>query len=125
MFQENNPWRLRRTMKMHDKCLVCDQPFNLEVGFYYGTGYVSYVMSIVLSLATFFTWWLIIGFSLDDNRVFYWFGFNAVFLIIMQPYLMRLSRTMWLAIFVRYDRDWKISPTLPLERTNKDQENNW
>jgi len=125
MFQDNNPWHLKNTMKMYTHCPVCQQPFNIEVGFYYGTGYVSYLLSILLSLATFFAWWFIIGFSLNDNRVFYWLGFNAVFLIIMQPYLMRFSRTIWLAFFVRYDRNWKINPVEPPERTNKDQENNW
>jgi hypothetical protein len=125
MFQNKNPWKLKTTMKMDEKCSVCGQPYNIEVGFYYGTGYVSYAISIALSVATFFAWWLIIGFSLNDNRVFYWFGFNAIFLIVIQPYLMRLSRTLWLAFFVSYDNDWKNNPTLQTERTNKDQENNW
>jgi uncharacterized protein (DUF983 family) len=125
MFQNNNPWRLKHTMKMNEKCSVCGQPFNIEVGFYYGTGYVSYVIAILLSIATFFVWWMIIGFSLNDNRVFYWLAFNAIFLIVMQPYLMRLSRTLWLAFFVGYDNDWKTQPMQSLERTNKDQESNW
>lgn len=110
---------------MNERCSICDQPFNIEVGFYYGTGYVSYLLSIVLSLVTFFTWWPIIGFSLDDYRVFYWLGFNAIFLVAMQPYLMRLSRTIWLAVFVRYDEDWRTNPAQAPERTNKDQEHNW
>lgn len=125
MFQDSNPWHLKSTMKMNNECPVCKQPFNIEVGFYFGSGYISYALAVALSVATFAAWWLIIGFSLKDHRLFYWMAFNAVFLIVMQPYLMRVARTGWLALFVRYDKDWNLKTPQPLERTNKDQENNW
>lgn len=125
MFEAKNPYNLKKTMKMNDKCPACGQPFNLEVGFYYGSSYISYALAVALSVATLVAWWLVIGFSLDDNRFFYWLGFNAVFLVAIQPYLMRVARTGWLAFFVRYDKDWRTIPPAPLERTNKDQEGNW
>jgi hypothetical protein len=110
MFKDGNPWHLKRTMKMNKECAVCKQPFNIEVGFYFGSSYVSYALSIALSAASFIAWWLTIGFSIDDNRVFYWLAFNAVFLIVLQPYLMRVARTGWLAFFVRYDKNWRTNP---------------
>lgn len=125
MFQVANPWNLKSTMKMNKECPVCHQPFDIEVGFYYGSSYVSYALSIALSVATLIAWWALIGLSLNDNRFFHWLAFNAVFLIAMQPYLMRVARTGWLAFFVRYDRNWRNNPPKPLERTNKDQQNNW
>jgi hypothetical protein len=125
MFMDKNPWNLKNTMKMNKVCPVCSQPFDVEVGFYFGSGYVSYALSIALCVATFVAWWVLIGFSLHDDRFFYWMGLNAVFLIALQPYLMRVARTGWLAFFVRYDKSWMTNPPQPLERTNKDQENNW
>ena len=125
MFQDKNPWHLKNTMKMNKECPVCRQPLDIEVGFYFGSSYVSYALTVALSVATFVAWWVLIGFSLYDNRIFYWLAINAVVLIIAQPYWMRVSRTGWLAFFVRYDKNWKINPPQPLERTNKDQENNW
>ncbi|MES2773221.1 MAG: DUF983 domain-containing protein [Bacteroidota bacterium] len=125
MFRDSNPWHLKNTMKMHDTCPVCEQPFKIEVGFYYGSGFISYALTVALSVATFVAWWLLVGISVDDNRVLYWLPFNAIFLALLQPYLMRISRTGWLAFFVRYDRNWKTNPPKPLERTNKDQEHNW
>jgi len=125
MFQDKNPWHLKNTMKMNKECPVCGQPLDIEVGFYFGSSYVSYAFTIALSVATFILWWLTIGFSLYDNRVFYWLAFNAVFLIAMQPYLMRVARTGWLSFFVWYDKNWKANPPKALERTNKDQQNNW
>ena len=125
MFENKNPYALKTTMRMNKECPVCGQPFNLEVGFYYGSSYVSYAASIALSVATFVAWWVLIGFSLQDNRFFYWLTFNAVFLIAAQPYLMRLARTGWLMFFVRYDINWRTPPTQQLERLNEEQERNW
>lgn len=125
MFVDSNPWHLQHTMKMNKECPVCGQPLNIEVGFYYGSSYISYALTIALSVATFIAWWLFIGISVDDNRVLYWLPFNAVFLLLLQPYLMRVSRTGWLAFFVHYDRNWQTNPPQALERTNREQEGNW
>lgn len=125
MFEDKNPWHLSKTMKMNKECCVCNQPLDIEVGFYFGSSYVSYALSVALSVATFLAWQVFIGFSLYDNRIFYWLALNAILLLVAQPYLMRVSRTGWLAFFVHYDKDWKINPPQPLERTNKEQENNW
>ena len=125
MFEDKNPWHLKDTMKMNKECSVCGQPFNIEVGFYYGTSYMSYALTVAFSVVSFIAWWLLIGFSLDDNRIYYWLTINAVLLIAGQPYFMRLSRTLWLAFFVGYDKNWKINSPQPLERTNEEQEGNW
>ena len=125
MFANKNPYVLKTTMKMNDVCPVCGQPLNIEVGFYFGSSYISYAASVAISVATFVAWWVIIGFSLKDNRFFYWLIFNSVFLIATQPYLMRLARTGWLLFFVRYDANWRTPPTQHLERVNETQEKNW
>lgn len=125
MFEYKNPWHLKHTMKMNKECPVCKQPFNLEVGFYYGASYVAYALTLAFSVATFIAWWLLIGISIDDNRVFYWLGINSVLLLLLQPYLMRLARTGWLAFFVRYDKHWKTNAPKRPERTNDEQEKNW
>jgi len=125
MFEGKNPWNLKKTMKMQKECPVCGQPLDIEVGFYFGSSYVSYALTVALSVASFIAWWVLVGFSLQDNRLFYWLAVNAVLLVVAQPYLMRVSRTIWLAFFVRYDKNWRVNPPKPLERTNRDQENNW
>ncbi len=112
-------------MQMNEHCPVCGQPTDIEVGFYYGTSYVSYLIALVLSAITFLLWWLLIGFSFTDNRFFYWITLNAVLLIVMQPWLMRFSRSLWISWFVRYNSDWQSSGPEDFERINKDQMNNW
>jgi hypothetical protein len=112
-------------MKMNDRCPVCGQPLDMEPGFYYGTNMVSYTLAILISVASFIIWWMTIGFSLQDSRFFWWMGVNAVLLVLLQPPLMRLSRTVWLAFFVPYSKDWARGDIIEPERINKDQMNNW
>ncbi len=100
MFNNNNPWKLRKVFSMPEKCPECKQPFELEVGFWYGTGYVSYALSVLYLIITFILWWLIIGMSVDDNRFFWWMGFAIVSLVLLQPWLMRISRMFYLYMYV-------------------------
>lgn len=123
-----NPLRLKLkgNLDMHKECQVCGQPTEIEVGFYYGTAYVSYAMTVALSVATFVAWWVLIGFSTEDNRFFYWLIFNAVFLVFLQPWLMRLARSLWISWFVKYDPDWENQkPGNTNERLNTEQAANW
>jgi uncharacterized protein (DUF983 family) len=126
LFKNPISFNFKKTMEMNKTCPVCDQPTEIEVGFYYGTGYVSYVLSIGVCVGSLILWWLTIGMSVDDNRFFYWFGFNAILLLALQPWLMRLSRSFWISWFVRYDPHWKErQPVDVSERLNPDQANNW
>jgi uncharacterized protein (DUF983 family) len=111
MFQTGKPYDLKRFMKMNDKCPVCGQRMEIEVGFYYGTSYISYALTVALSALTFVLWLLTIGFSLEDHRLFYWIGVNGILLLLLQPWLMRLSRALWLSFFVHYDPDWQLPDT--------------
>ncbi len=106
MFQGKSTYKLKSFMEMNERCPACGQPIEIELGFYYGTGYVSYVITVAFSVFTFLLWWLLIGFSLDDNRIFWWMGINAVLMILLQPWFMRLSRAVWLSFFVKYNSNW-------------------
>ena len=126
LFQHGTTIRLKKNMQMNKTCPVCGQATEIEVGFYYGTSYVSYALTVAISIASLLAWWLIIGLSTDDNRFFYWVGVNAVLLILLQPWLMRLSRSLWISWFVKYDPQWPDHrPQDVSERLNNDQANNW
>ena len=125
MYLHSNPYKLNAFMKMPERCEVCGQPIDLEPGFYYGTSYVSYALSIIICAVTFILWWVIVGFSLEDARFFWWMGINALVLILIQPVLMRLSRTVWLVFFVKYNPNWRNEGIPNAERVNKDMTNAW
>jgi uncharacterized protein (DUF983 family) len=116
---------LKKNMAMYEKCPVCGQATDIEIGFYYGTGYVSYLVALFITVVCFLLWWIIIGFSFTDNRFIYWIIFNSVLLIVLQPWLMRFSRSLWISWFVRYDPDWKINKPIDPERIVEGQMNNW
>ena len=110
MFTNNNPWRLKRVFSMPERCAECGQPYELEVGFWYGTGFVSYGLSILLMVISFVAWYVLIGMSVKDNRFFWWMGINIVMLVVLQPWIMRLSRVIYLYFFVKYDPNYKTNP---------------
>lgn len=127
LFTSTKAYKLKGNTNMHQYCPVCGQPTEIEVGFYYGTGYVSYAITVALSVATFVAWKVLVGlsFDIDDNRIFYWMGTNILLLVILQPLIMRLARTLWLGFFVSYQKDWMHKPLKKPERVNKDQSANW
>lgn len=112
MFKDPNPYRklrLSHIFDMHDNCPVCKQKFDLEPGFWYGTGYVSYALAVAISVSTFVAWLVLIGVSTDDNRIFYWLVFNSVLLVALQPWMMRLSRAIYIRFFVHYDENYHVT----------------
>ncbi|MDE1192900.1 MAG: DUF983 domain-containing protein [Arachidicoccus sp.] len=129
IFKSNKAYDLRKNnfMKMYDHCPVCGQPTELEVGFYYGTSYVSYAIGVAFSVATFVAWKVLIGltFDMDDNRLFYWMGANIALLILLQPIFMRLSRSLWLSWYVKYNPNWQTEKPKHYERFNEDMKNAW
>jgi uncharacterized protein (DUF983 family) len=121
LFTGSNPYDLSNITKMNDQCPVCGQPTEIEVGFYYGTGYVSYALTVAYFVSMFVAWKVLIGMSweLDDNRMFYWLGTTIFLLILIQPILMRLSRSIWLGWFVSYNKNWKNEPLEYNERMDE------
>ncbi len=116
MFNHSNSFknlRLSHIFDMPERCTVCRQKFDLEDGFWFGTGYVSYALAVAVSVATFIAWVVIIGISTDDNRIFWWLGTNTIILVVTQPWLMRLSRVLYIRFFVKYDENYE--DTKPVE----------
>lgn len=127
LFLFAEPYNLKggKNVKMHEKCPVCGQPTEIEVGFYYGTSYVSYALTVAFSGFSFAFWFFTIGFNLEDNRIFWWLGLNALVLMLMQPLFMRISRSLWISWFVKYDPNWKHTQPENAERVVPEQMNNW
>lgn len=107
MFVNNSSYNFKQTLHMHEECPECKQAFDMEPGFWWGTAYVSYALAVAFSASTFIIWYVFIGFGLNDNRVFWWIAINAILLIVIQPWMMRISRTIYIYFFIRYDRNYK------------------
>lgn len=125
LYKHKGAFRIRGLMAMNEQCPVCGQPFDMEPGFYYGTNMISYALAVLVSALSFVLWIFTIGISLQDSRFFWWMGINALLLVLLQPPLMRLSRTVWLAFFVRYSARWREGDIMERFSVNKEQGNNW
>ncbi len=110
MFTNSNPYKklsLKHILDMPENCPVCHQKYDMETGFWYGTGYVSYALAVAVSVATFVAWYVLIGISVEGSSLFWWLGTNIVFLVILQPWLMRISRVIYIRFFVSYDAEFE------------------
>ena len=125
LFKYSLTFRFKKNTEMYNTCPTCGQVTDIEVGFYYGTGYVSYVVALLLTILSFLIWLITIGFSFQDKRFLIWISLNSISLVVLQPWLMRFSRSLWLSWFVTYDPDWKIHKPEDPERIVREQMNNW
>lgn len=107
MFKDKNPFHLRfsKIFAMYERCPVCNQKYELETGFWFGTGYVSYALGIALSVFNLIWYWFFFGMSWKDDSIYWWLGVNGIILVVLQPWLMRISRVIYLYFFVYYDED--------------------
>lgn len=108
LYSNPNPYAFKGDT-MYQNCPVCGQRYHLHTGFFFGTGYVSYGLSVAVIAAVYVIWGLTIGLSFQDNSLLWCFLAATIVLIVLQPPMQRLSRSMWIAMFVKYDRNWRES----------------
>jgi hypothetical protein len=104
MFCRKSIFPLKELLKMPERCAVCGQKMELEVGFYYGTGYVSYGLTVGIIAVCFISYWLIFGLSYRDNSIYYALASSIAISVLLQPWLMRISRVLYLYMFVKYGK---------------------
>jgi hypothetical protein len=97
MFLNRNPYSYSKIDKMHARCPHCNENYWPEPGFYYGSMFVSYALSIALSVSVFVAMNVLWTFE-----VLPFLAINAVILLAAFPWMFRTSRAMWLNIFVQY-----------------------
>lgn len=99
-FLEKNSYNLKKFDKMYEHCPVCGQSFQMETGFYYGAMYVSYGLSVAYGIALFLIMMVLFGLSLEI-----FFITVTISLLLLIPPVYRLSRLIWINMFVKYSMD--------------------
>ena len=100
MYVNKNPYALSETLKMNDVCSHCKTKYQIEPSFFYGSMYVSYAVGIAFAVAAFIISHEFIGFGLMNS-----FIAIVVTLIVFMPIIMRLSRNIWINLFMSYDKE--------------------
>jgi uncharacterized protein (DUF983 family) len=102
MYKGKNPYNPSETIKLNEKCNHCGLHYTIEPSFFYGAMYVSYGLGVGIGVASFVITNLLLGYGL--KIAFFSIG---VALVMLMPLIMRISRNIWINIFVSYDKDWK------------------
>lgn len=102
MYKSKNSYNPEFTIKMNDHCSHCGLKYKIEPSFFYGSMYVSYGLGVALGVASFIVFYLLLKTSLKTAFI----GLSVTLLLLM-PVIMRLSRNIWINIFISYDKDWK------------------
>jgi len=99
MYINKNAFILSDTLKMHEHCSNCRTKYKIEPSFFYGSMYVSYPVGIMFAVAAFVISYGFIGASLNIA-----FIAIVVTMIVCLPIILRLSRNIWINLFMSYDK---------------------
>lgn len=94
---------------MNKTCPHCGEDFVREPGYYFGAAYVSYALTVALWVALLvalisFDAIGIIRFSISEDPIlFLLLGIGL--LMVLLPLIYRISRVIWLNLFVKFNPD--------------------
>jgi len=92
---------------MHKTCSCCGEKYEKEPGYFYGAMYVSYALM---------AGWFIITWAANTFifkvGVWYYIAFILTTMILFMPLTFRISRLVWLNLFIKYKKDHYIKNQL-------------
>jgi uncharacterized protein (DUF983 family) len=96
--KEKNLFKLHKAFKMHNSCSNCNFKYMIEPSFFYGAMYINYVLTVGISLLTF-----VISTVLFNQSFLESFIPIVVALVLTAPISIRLSRIIWINLFIKYN----------------------
>ncbi len=96
------PFKYTEPVNMPENCPVCNQKYEPEPGFYYGSMFLSYIFSAFFFLAIIGVCLIVFKLSLNASMI-------ILLLIAASTYFffLRISRSIWINLMVKYDPDAK------------------
>ena len=95
---KSKAYDIKNFQKMHDKCPHCQMRYMSEPSFFDGAMYISYAMQVAL-IITVFTALNILGFEALGLII----GLSVFLALIFIPITFRLSRSIYINLFVKYN----------------------
>ena len=93
---------------MYPNCPCCGQTFEPEPGYYYGAMYVSFGFSTAIFLGVLFLLSLVVA----EVTMAMVLGLVVAIAVGLLPLTFRLSRAVWINIFIRYEGPCATIPKL-------------
>ncbi|WP_026464433.1 DUF983 domain-containing protein [Adhaeribacter aquaticus] len=88
---------------MHETCPNCQQNLEQEPGFYYGAMYVSFAFNVGIFLISLF----LLSLFVEEITLPLMAGVVISVVVGFLPIIFRLSRAIWINIFIRYEKPIK------------------
>ena len=101
MYTDQNLLHVQNSLKMNEKCSHCGFKYQIEPGFFFGAMYVSYGLNVAVGIAAF-----IVAYYISESLKTAFISI-IVTLLVLFPIIMRLSRSMYINMFVNYEGDTK------------------
>ncbi|QOG02353.1 DUF983 domain-containing protein [Flavobacterium sp. MDT1-60] len=98
MYSDKNPLHLTKVLKMNENCNHCGLKYQIEPSFFYGAMYVSYGLNVAVGIAAFIISFVFFRASIEQS-----FLAIVITLIVLFPFVLRLSRNLYINMFVSYD----------------------
>lgn len=99
IFINKHIFPLKDCLKTVDYCSVCQQKIKVEQN--YGQG-MNFVFIFLIYFVNLLWFWPIVGLSFKDNSIYYYIAVSTVMVLVLQPWLMRFSRVLFLYLVIRY-----------------------
>ena len=84
---------------MHACCSCCGQTFEPEPGYYFGAMYVSFAFNVAIFLVSLF----VLSQLVEEVTTVMMLGLVTGVVVGFLPVIFRLSRALWINIFVHYE----------------------
>lgn len=98
MYLDKNPLHLSKVLKMNENCSHCGLKYQIEPSFFYGAMYVSYGLNVAVGIAAFIVSFVFFKTTIEES-----FLAIVISLIVLFPFVLRLSRNLYINMFVSYD----------------------
>ncbi|WP_026809860.1 DUF983 domain-containing protein [Arenibacter latericius] len=98
MYKDKNPYNMLNIFKMHEQCSHCGTKYKIEPSFFFGAMYVSYAVGVAFGVAAF-----VIAFLIFQTTLINTFIAITLTLVVFMPFIIRVSRNIWINFFVHYD----------------------
>lgn len=101
VFEQKSIFPLKHLLTINKNCPNCGQRLIYEQN---NGGGINYALTIILALLNLAWYWPIFGLSYLDNSVYYYLATTITIVLLLQPWLMRLSRMIYLYLFIGYKK---------------------
>jgi hypothetical protein len=118
VFVNKSIFPLSKLVALKDECKVCGEKMKSESN---NGGGINYALTVILFFLNLCWYWPIFGLSYKDNSVFYYLGSSIVVVLLAQPWLMRLSRMVYLYLYIGFGHSRRVGTTSAAKLTEVEQ----